>query len=282
MIDKDNLRKFYIESNEQLKKKLEALDFKLKYDYEDPETLNYFLRLSEIIVPRVELVERIEYRSFLECLKEMLNGIDNPIVKDYFLRMYSLTEFDSSPSVELNCSKSSIIKNGNNLSFKLALPEYPYDVNFLFSTITRGLAQFYMFYGNCRDYYEYSEVLPIFFEYLMLQTCDKENGEQDFIDYHLNALNDNLSDLNNDLFFAINDEYLKINRHFYSLCLADTMSYIESFEYVLNLIDRRNEDKEYVDFQVASVLARETSLQKVAQDLDIKVSKYQKIRKLTR
>jgi hypothetical protein len=142
------------------------------------------------------------------------------------------------------------------------------------------LSHFSMIYGACSDYYEYSEALSMFFEYMMLEECNKGKGYEDFINNRLSLLRSTFSDISGDLYFAMNPNYLGIGCKNYSYPLASNISYPESFEYVLNLIDRRKEDKEYVDSKLGLLLYRKISLDSVAKDLDFDTSKHEKVRKL--
>jgi hypothetical protein len=278
----ESMQKYYKYYSSYLKQIVKSMEYKLKYDYSNPKVLQDFYELCNIHIPTIyKTTMKNEKKDFLLCMSNLLASVTDERIADYFTTVYSAINFRYDKELSLEESKAIVIKcDDNNKSFTISLPECEEPNNILYSTIMHELSHFSMIYGACSDYYEYSETLSMFFEYMMLEECNKGKGYEDFINNRLSLLRSTFSDISGDLYFAMNPNYLGIGCKNYSYPLASNISYPESFEYVLNLIDRRKEDKEYVDSKLGLLLYRKISLDSVAKDLDFDTSKHEKVRKL--
>ena len=279
-MDKESIIKYFINFSNMKKKTFDAINYKLKYDYEDQEFLKSILDFSETSVPNTGEVNNREDRSFVECLSHLLSEFDDERALHFFINVCSCTNINEIKDMLMEDSSSRIIKNGNTVSMEMYVPKTEFTSDNLYSVITHEMTHFSMILGNCRDYYEYSEALSIFFEYLMFKTCNEKEGYDNFVYNRLPYLKSNFEDLNDDLFFAMNPQFLGIDESIDTLPLASNLTYPESFEYALNLIDRRNEDKKTVDKEIVKLLYREKTLQDVAATLDFDTKGYAKTLKL--
>ena len=275
----ESMQKYYKYYSSYLKQIVKSMEYKLKYDYSNPKVLQDFYELCNIHIPTIyKTTMKNEKKDFLLCMSNLLASVTDERIADYFTTIYSAINFRYDKELSLEESKATVIKCvDNNKSFTISLPECEEPNNILYSVIMHELSHFSMIYGTCSDYYEYSETLSMFFEYMMLEECNKGKGYEDFINNRLSLLRSTFSDISGDLYFAMNPNYLCIGCKNYSYPLASNISYPESFEYTLNLIDRRKEDKELVDSKLGALLYREVSLDSVAKKLDFDTKEHKKI-----
>ena len=279
----ESLQKYYSYYSDFLKKTVDSVGYILKYNYDNPKVLQKIYELSNINIPfDYKLKLKKEDKDFILCLSTMLSQFDNDMIGNFFETVFPLTSFVFDESLSIEDSKATIIKDNEEFSFTITLPKNIGDSNLSYSSIAHELTHFSMIYGNIKDYYEYSEALSMFFEYMMYEVCNKGEGYNDFVNNRLALLKNCFSLMKDDLYFAMNPHYLGISRKNYELPLASQMSYPESLEYTLNLIDRRSEDKEYVDDQIAKLLYREKSLESVSKSLDFDTSEHNKILSLVK
>jgi hypothetical protein len=279
----DFLQRYYSYYSDFLSKTIMSVGYILKYNYNNPKVLQKIYELTNTKIPfDYSVTSKEENRDFVTCLCELLSTIDNDMIGDFFEKLYPETTFIYDENLTIEDSKATIIKDGEDFSFTIKLPKIDQETNLSFASKMHELAHFSMIYGDVKDYYEYSEALSMFFEFLMYEICDDKEGYKDFISNRMALLRNSFSGIRDDLYFAMNPHYLGISKKKYELPLASQMSYPESLEYALNLIDRRDEDKEYVYKQIAELLYRTKTLDSVAKTLDIDTSKYEKILSLTK
>ena len=117
------------------------------------------------------------------------------------------------------------------------------------------------------DFYDYDEVLPIFFEYLSYKSIYGDVGKYLFVQDRMN-----ISKYEAEVFLSfaarkncdqsIRDRYL-------SNCMRRSFKYIKSFEYVLQLLDRDEEDHELVSNAIDKIVDGESTFKDQEKYLDI-------------
>ena len=121
--------------------------------------------------------------------------------------------------------------------------------------------------GSNKDYYEYEEVLPIYFEYLACKQINSEKAKELLLQIRLEVssyLAQNYMWFNR---LSCNDDHSKIvdinNKK------RECFKYIKSLEYVLQLIDVEDEDKSIVNDSIDRIVRNETSFRELESSLGI-------------
>lgn len=283
MSEQERMQNYYDSYNKYLKKCAEALGSKLKYDYKDKE---FLMKLRDIMSTQVPL----EYKKnqflvnepFSYYLSKVIFDFDSDIVVEFFGRALSMVQIIEDPSLDLEDCKSSFYKDLKNgrLEYKISIPKSDFPSNLLYTAMMHELGHFNMIYAKQGDFYEYSEVLSMFFECLMHEAINEGKGYNDFINCRMEMLKNMNPDGKIDVNYALNPSLLKLEKSVYAYPLATSVSYIEGLEYVLNLLDRRDEDRSLVDEVINRVLLGEMNFNDVSCILDIDSSKYDKVNKL--
>lgn len=283
MSEQERMQNYYDSYNKYLKKCVEALGYKLKYDYKDKE---FLMKLRDIMCTQVPL----EYQKnqfmvdepFSHYLYKVIFDFDSDIVIDFFSRALSMVQIIEDPSLDLEDCKSGFYKDLKNdrLEYKISIPKSDFPSNLLYTAMMHELSHFNMIYAKQGDFYEYSEVLSMFFEYLMHEAINEGKGYDDFINCRMEMFKNMNQDGKEDINYALNPSLLKLEKSIYAYPLATSVSYIEGLEYVLNLLDRRAEDRSLVDEVINRVLLGEMNFKDVSCILDIDSSKYDKVNKL--
>ncbi len=283
MSEQEKMQNYYISYNNYLKKSAVALGSILKYDYKDKEFLK---KLKDIICAAIPIEYQKEQflvnRPFSYYLSKVIFDFNSDIVIEYFGRVLSVVQIvDKDPDLELEDCIGRFYKDSNDmLEYKIFIPKTDFPSNLLYTAMMHELSHFYMIYAKQEDFYEYSEVLSMFFEFLMHKAINEEKGYNDFINCRMEMLGNMNRDGKDDINYALNPSILKLQRSTYAYPLATSVSYIEGLEYVLKLLDRREEDRPLVDEVINRVLLGEMNFRDVASILDIDSSNYDKINKL--
>ena len=127
------------------------------------------------------------------------------------------------------------------------------------------------------DFFEYSEVLSIFFEYLSCISLYGDNAKEFFIQNRLN----NSKDEALDYLKFYNDTNCLNNHHYlyFQNMKKDRIKYICSLEYALYLIDLYNEDKVKIPKVIDNVICGYSSFKETEKELDININSYKKLTK---
>ncbi len=117
------------------------------------------------------------------------------------------------------------------------------------------------------DYFEYGEVLPIFFEYLACKTIDEKNAFEMFLRNRLQAVKGDAQDyfkLRSDLRGnkSAKDEYTRLE-------IKHRMRYFISVDYVLQLIERFKKDRSEVSRAIDEYLIDHNTFKNLESRLDI-------------
>lgn len=283
MDKKERMQKFYSSYSEHLKQCADSLGSKLKYDYKDKELLKI---LRDIICSpafqQYESKESVVDKPFIDYLSKLVCDFNSDIVNDYFERALSSVQIIVDETLDLDDCKSSFSfgLGSNQVTYRVHIPKYDFSTNHLYTVLVHELGHYNMIYAKQDDFYEYSEVLAMFFECLMHKAIDRENGFNNFIYFRMNLFSKLKKDAKEDVNYALNPSILKIDRNTYSYPLAASVSYIEGFEYVLSLLARRDEDRSFVDETINRVILGQMNFIDVSNVLDIDSSKYDNLRKL--
>ncbi len=131
---------------------------------------------------------------------------------------------------------------------------------------------------NKKEFYEYVEVLPIFFEYLACLALDRENAMKKFLDIRLDLIKEGAQD-----FFhqkkSVRGNGSYSDQHYINN-MDDAYKYIKSFEYVLQLIDRFHEDSNMVNKELDKYVYGEKTMRELSSSLDINTAGCKKLLKL--
>ena len=270
-IDNEKLKKFYINRNHFLSRTFNNCHFELKYDYTSNKTL-----------------ENIDYllKKQGNCDKELIDfevDFDNEKIIDLMSAFYFKTEIlkDKERTIK-DCYSNIFLGKDNNFKCSINSPDQEKDTCMLYASFAHELVHFpQLLRSRNGEYLEYSEVLSRFFEYLMYEKIS--NGKEDklFLNNRIVQLSDIQSDFEDDLYYAKNDNLLGLPRDNYSIILASSLSYYESLEYVLQLIEYyKNNDKQKISDLVYRVLIDESSMKNEAANLNIDTNNYPKLTKL--
>ena len=74
--------------------------------------------------------------------------------------------------------------------------------------------------------------------------------------------------------------FLGIDPKYYGNAIASDLCYVESFEYVLNLIEQLKTNRKDVQLSISNIILGETSCIEESKRLDINPTKFKKIKKL--
>ena len=283
-LSKDILKKIYINRNKMLSKTFNSAHLKLKYDY----TSELTLRKIESILENQnssnkEFIDFEVDKPFYEYFFEVLDDFDSDKIFNLLSSFYSKVEIlkDSEKTIA-DCSSRIGIDQDSQFVYSINGPEQENDTGMLYAAYAHELVHFPQFVRKRNyEYAEYTEVLSMYFEYLMYEKMYPGKGKKIFINNRIKQLYDNKSDFEKDLFYAKNDSILKLPRESYSFALADSLSYYEGLDYVLSLIDYSKEnDKKKISDVVYRVLFDLSSMKDEAERLKIDPSKCSKILKI--
>ena len=259
-----NERIYYFLSQDQfLKKTFNACNYKLKYDY----TNDYFLKKVDSLVSN-KVPNKYHYichnvdSSFLDCFSEILDDINDEELLNYLSLIFTNTDICKDNDIDYDDIESKIIKdNYGNLEFKVIIPNAESDSNVLYAALIHELIHFPQLISESEKIYENSEVLSMYFEYLMYEKLVPGYGLDIFINNRLISLKNVFKILKSDLYYAINPDILNIKNDKYSLVLASYISYIEGIEQTLNLIENKIQGK-----NLSSVLLNRIPLEDILEN----------------
>ncbi len=274
---------YYISYNKIKKEVFSKTNLKLKYNYCDINVLEKVHNVTSINIPKQYTnTERKVNSSFIDYLSIIIAEMDNEKILEYFEKVLEISRFNYS-EIDMDESMSRIISKNNELLFDVVLPKRKENTDLLSAATIHELSHFSLFLSkDKKDVYEYSEVLPFFFEYMMYSAIHKEKGKNKFISNRMKMIEDNINDLETDLFYAMHPNYLGINPENYEYSIASALTYIESFEYVLQLINLKEKDKDIIYDEIGKMLIGESTLERSAKKMDINIDDYKNIYKLCR
>ena len=278
--DIDKKRQFYIKSNENAKTSRNMLGLGLLRDYKDPSTLK---RISDFCNFFKEYNELFLYREidilFIDALANLLDRIDDDKISEFFIKAYldSKIIYDD---LDISESKAAIFSKDGKINYQVMLPDKYKNTNLSYAILTHELTHYLLALKERKiDAFEFSEVLSIYFEYLMYQETSID-GFPYFINNRLVLLNDTCEDLRDDLYYANNPHFLGIDEENYEGVLSANNAYLESLEYVLNLIEREKQDSSTVNKSISRILQGESTCVDEAKKLDIDTTCHKQLRKV--
>lgn len=134
--------------------------------------------------------------------------------------------------------------------------------------------------GARLDYYEYSEILPMFLEYLSCLKIYKDDAKKEFIKIRLDTAKNeafNYKKLDNEKCF--DDKYYYM---FIENSKRDNLKYIISLEYVLGLIELYDIDKYKIKEIIDLIVTGYSSFKDCEVSLDIDTGKCKKLSSLAK
>lgn len=129
--------------------------------------------------------------------------------------------------------------------------------------------------GANGDYYEYQEVLPIYMERFGFNAIDESNAKEMFERTNLGIAIAQAKDL---MYYVEHDtDQNRAMKRINEINRRTCFSYIKSFEYVLQLLERYQEDHRAVDKAIDKVINGESSFKGIERTLDIDTKGCKKI-----
>jgi hypothetical protein len=272
---------FYISYNKMKEEVLSKTNLRLKYDYCNLDVLEKVQDVALLIMPNFDKAREIKTElSFIDYLSSIICEMDSEKILEFFEKTLEISNINHK-RIGMNECTSRIIAKNNRIKFDITLPIRKRNTDLLSVATIHELSHYSLYLNRDKmDIYEYTEVLPIFFEYMMYSIIYKNEGKEKFINNRLRMIGNNIDDLEIDLMYATNPHYLNISPENYEFSIASALTYIESFEYVLQLIENRENNKKEVDETIGKMLMGEQTLEETTKKLDINVDNYNHIYKL--
>ena len=283
-IDNEKLVKFYLKRSKFLNNTFNNCKFKLKYDYSSTKTLDRIYSLLDFHNNnKKQLIDFEVDQPFHEYFFDVINDFNNKKLFDLMSIYFFKTEIlkDKDKTIE-DCYSVIHPEKDNDFKYLISMPDQEKDTAMLYASYAHELIHFpQLLRRKNYEFMEYSEVLSMFFEYLMYEKMSNGKGKEIFINNRIVQLNDNRNDLETDLYYAKNNDILGLPRETYSIILADYLSYYDGLEFVLNLIDYDDvNDKKKISDLLSRVLFDKSSMKNESENLEIETSGYSKILKL--
>lgn len=280
-LDIDKRRQFYIKYNKKVMTNSKLLGLKLLRDYSDPKTVKRILDFCRDLPDQKD-------RPFIYCecdipfidaLGSMLDKLGDEAIADFFIEAFSNSLVTYDDTLDIGDSISRVTIDGDTASFEISLPNSNKETNLFYAANTHELTH-YPFgpFERKIESLEFSEVLAMYFEYLMYKETSLD-GYPFFMNNRLIMLDSNCEDLEVDAKYAANPDILGIDPKYYHGSLASGNEYLESLEYVLNLIAREG-DQELVIKSISRVIKGDSDLSREAKKLDIDTKDYKQLRKI--
>ena len=285
LLTPDKIREMYINRNKLKQKTFQNGHFKLKYDYTANETLNRLAaRYENQHFNNRDYMDMGVKRPFCDTFLEILDSFDSDKIFNLLSRIYCSTEIVSKPNlfIEDMITDIEVNRDTNELRYRIIGPEQEKDTAMLYASYAHELLHIpQLLRKRYYEYYEYSEVLSMYFEYLVYDKISHGNGKKMFLNNRIKQLNMNKSDYEDDLSIAKNNHLLEADRDLFSLQLAEDVSYYEGLEYALALIDYTNEHgKKKMGDIIYRVLYDQSSMKDEAEKLKIDTSKCSRLLKM--
>lgn len=118
-----------------------------------------------------------------------------------------------------------------------------------------------------KDYYEYGEILSIYFEYLSLIYSSGKKGEEIFEKIRMSITRDEALQYMNDKKHLKGDNSYR--DRFTRNDMRECMRYIKSFDYALQLIERSKDNQQLVNKKIDEIITSNNSFRKIKEELDI-------------
>lgn len=255
-LDKEKIRINYLNRNALLKRTFDCCGFTLKYDYTDDKNIDKFARIVSHKIPsNYQLFDQKEETPFVEHYLSVLYEFGNEKLYDLMTMYYLKTNVLKDKNKTIEDCRGGISKNENNENiYSINGPDQD-NTSLLYASYIHELFHFpQLIQRNNKEYYEYSEVISMYFEYLMYEELFPNMGYSVFVNNRLSLLDDLRNDFCDDIITRRNYEFFKIPKETFSILLADYASYYEGIEYVLNLIELNKSDPKEVKNMIARVL----------------------------
>lgn len=228
--------------------------------------------LSKIIVIKPINI-KFNYRNINKLFLESIKDLDNNTI-DFYKKI--IPNIKRHRSMHYKNGEAELVGNSKKQEVCITRKAFK-DIDFI--AYSHELGHVPSLKNGARlDYFEYSEILPIFFEYLSCLVLDKENADKLFLCNRLDISKEEAKE-----FKDINDINCFEDKYHYSYLdylKRDRIKYIISLEYVLNLIEIYKNDKELIKSTIDSIVTGYSSFKEIESDLDIEANDYKKIKKI--
>lgn len=282
IVDVDKKIKFYKSSNERHKISRDIWGLYLKNDYSNKE---YLMKLKELC----NLIQGINpyfsyskvHESFSDDLIKILKMMNDDRIISFFQNAINGSSIDYCDDLYVGETKALLVneKESSNSKLHILFPTTNLNTNISYSALIHELVHYSLVKPHVKEAMEYSEVLSMFFEYLMyMNTSDA--GDQYFYNNRLVSLCNDKTCFNEDLNFALDEDILGISPEYYEGALSSSATYYDSLEYALQLIERNGEDKKLVMDSIGKILQGESSCDIESKKLDIDTSSYKELKKI--
>ena len=229
--------------DDEYKEEVETYEFIIKYNN---QKLIDFLgneivvcdRLSGLDIPQY-YGKKIEYNNINEMFYDSIKTLSKDTI-DYFnkevpkIGKVRTEQFDNGEAQLVGNSRKQEVYITANEFKEIDFVAYSHEMGHI-PTLKRGCTG---------DFYEYQEVLSIFFEYLSWLKIDKENAKKLFINQRLNISSEESDNVLN-YYFDLEPE----GEYREKVCeyrIRDAYKYILSFEYALKLVELYEKDRDYL------------------------------------
>ena len=131
-----------------------------------------------------------------------------------------------------------------------------------------------------KDYYEYLETLPMYFEYLACRTLDTGNAKKILLDTRLNLLKKEAQG-----YFSQKKQIKNNNSYadqFFRNGMIESYKYLKSFDFTLQLIDKADSDQQAVNNELDMYVTGEKTMREVAKSLSINTAGCTKLLKVAK
>ena len=278
-IDKEKLKLYYINKDKLLKRTYDFCGFVLKRDYTDDKIIDKISNLLSHKIPsNYQLIDQKEKKPFVENYFNVLYDFDNEKLYDLMTMYYLKTNVlkDKNITIE-DCIGGIRFGENNEEIYSINSPDQD-DTSLLYASYIHELFHFpQLIQRKNKECYEYSEVVSMYFEYLMYEELFPNMGLNVFVNNRLYHLEDLRLDFIDDVIARRNYEYFNLPKETFSILLGSYMSYYEGIEYVLNLIELNKNDPKEVKKMITRILFDNSSCKKEAEKHNIETSSFSKL-----
>lgn len=250
---------------------MESLGMRYKYSYDSEMLQSINLLARKLVKLKRKANENAQDIVDEDMIKfffiESLRVLENKGIIDYYKSILKRTEIKRDSSLDFNDGRIVNYEDLDGLTYfdvKLPTGKLTIEDEFIFSHEMGHVPEIDV---PRKTFLEYQEVLPIFMEYLLfLKRYGKNLAKDCFIEERITMDVEHSEEIKR--FHKACDKNSKIQQLYAKLRLADSFKYLESTEFVLQLIDIFEKDKKKVSKEIEQVIEGKSMIE-VASDLSI-------------
>ena len=215
---------------------------------------------------KMHLEKRVKKNVDFKSIKNLFVRTIAPLGKDtndYYRNTISKMKIDRTS--ELASGDALIVGNDKGKTIFLTNRSFK-DIDFIAFSHELGHTPAIDF-TTSKDYYEYGEVLSMFFEYLSCKTIEERDAYELFLRERLISVKeDSFTLLRAKKEFKNNDSY---KDQFIECTGKSIFRYFISLDYTLQLIERYKQDRQVVNDSIDSIIVDRNNFRKLEERLDI-------------